>query len=488
MVPSNDNRRFRVSLVYPPYAPTPNEPNVQVVIRNYGLFPSLSLGYVASILQQNNVEVQFLDANALDLSLEQAISRVRNFGPDLVAYTITTPLFYQTLQWIRAIRQSTGIPTLVGGAHMSIFPDETMLHPEIDMAIAGEAEGVLPELIEALVQGQDPAGIPGTILRRNGDVVRGPVHPLPENLDETPFPSREQLPNERYFSFISRHKNFAPIITSRGCPFQCIFCEQGNKRFRTRSAENVADEMEECIGRHGVREFDFFDSSFTTRKAHVLGICEEIGRRGIRTVWAARSRVDLVDREILVALREAGCERIYYGIESGDPDILETLNKKVDLDQIRDTLRQTKKLGIESFGFFMIGNPGETHQTVRRTFDFVNSVPMDYIQYSKLIPLPSTKVYEMLQEETGFDYWREFIAGRTAEAVLPRPRTNLTEQQVHRYVRTGYIRFYFRPRYILRALGRVRSWDELWRSVVASWNILFMRVIDLVNNIGRKPK
>lgn len=470
---------MRVSLVYAPYGPTPNEPNVSVVIKNYGLFPSLSLGYAASILEKAGIQVQYIDANALELSVQQTIAMIREFKPDLVGYTVTTPLFFQTLYWIRAIKEATGIPTLIGGVHVSVFPEETMVHPEIDYAIDGEAEQTLPELIQAMQEGRDPAGIPGTIVRQDGKVVRGAERPLTKDLDTTPFPLRDQLPNDRYFSFISRHRNFAPLITSRGCPYRCIFCEQGSKKFRRRSADNVVDEMELCVRKFGVKEFDFFDSSFTTRKSHTIGICDEINRRNINTVWAARSRVDLVNEEILKALCNAGCERIYYGIESGVPEILETLAKKVDLDQIKNTLALTRKMGIESFGFFMIGNPGETRQTVKQTFRFVSGLKLDYIQYSKLIPLPSTKIYEMLLEENPFDYWREFVAGRTPEMTLTRPLTKLTEEEVQQFVREGYLRFYFRPIYILRALRRMRSFEEFKRSVTAAAGVFIMRFLAL---------
>lgn len=476
------NRQFKVSLIYPPYRPSPNEPNPAVVSENYGLFPSLSLGYVAAILERCGCQVQFIDANALKLPLSKTIELVRSFNPDLVGYTITTPLFFQTLSWLKAIKEATKIPTIVGGAHMSVFPEETMLHSEIDMAVRGEAEETLPELIDALRDGREPFGIAGTIIRQGDGVVFGPLRRELQNLDDAPFPARHLWENERYYSFISRYKNFTPLITSRGCPFKCIFCEQGNKTFRARSAKNVVDEIEECTKRYNVKEFDFFDSSFTTRKSHVLGICEEINRRGIKIVWAARSRVDLVDEEILKALQKAGCKRIYYGIESGDPQILEILDKKVDLAQAIKTLQLTKKMGIETFGFFMIGSPNETEETVRRTFEFVSKVPLDYVQYSKVIPLPNTKLYEMLLAETGYDYWRDFIAGRTPEMVLKRPRTSLTEEQIHRLVREGYLRFYFRPSYVLRALKRVRSWHELKRSVVAAWQVFRMRFSDAKKN------
>lgn len=462
----------RISFIYPPYGVVKNEPGLKAVKENYGVFPSLSLAYVAGLAEKLGYEIQFIDANALQLPLSETVRRVRNFKPDLLAFTITTYLFFQTLDWVEALREAVGVPTLLGGIHMGIYPEETFAHEAIDYGCTGEAEMVLPQFLQALNNGTDLSDVKGMIWRDGDRVVVNEAAELLKDVDSVPFPARNHLPNDRYYSFISQFRNFTPLITSRGCPFHCIFCEQGGLPFRGRSPDNVVNEIEECYHVYKVREFDFFDSSFTVDKKRVLGICHEIERRGIRVAWAIRSRVDLVDEELLVAMHGAGCRRIYYGIESSNPQILETLRKKNNLGQIREVMALTRKQGIDTFGYFLIGSPGETAETIKDSINFAISLKLDYAQFSKVTPMPATELYRMLLRDGHPDYWKNFIRDRNSECYVPRPGTDLTEDEIQRWTRKAYIGFYFRPRYILKALARLKSWPELKRSVVTAWSML----------------
>ncbi len=456
----------KLALVYPPYGAVRNEPGIRVVKENYGVIPSLSLLYVAAVAEAAGCQVLFVDANAEGLSLEGTIERLRAFQPDFVGYTVTTYLFFQTLEWIRAIRRAMDAPSIAGGVHMSIYPKESLRYPEIDYAVTGEAENCLPQLLHALVTGGDLQQVPGLAWRPGGVGDERVSLTSPEqgmDVDLVPFPARHLVENSRYYTFISKYKNFTPIITSRGCPYRCIFCEQGSKPFRPRSAANVADELEVAHRDFGVRELDFFDSSFTIRKDRVLAICDEIERRGLKLVWAARSRVDCVDRDMLRAMRRAGCARIYYGIESGNREILKVLRKATDLERVRQVLRETRQEGLHSFGYFMVGNPHEDAATVRQTIRLSLELELDYAQFSKVTPMPATELYDILLRETGRDWWREYILGGP-ELEVPRPLCDLDEAEVERWIRLAYLRFYYRPSYVWRALRQVRSWDELLRS------------------------
>ncbi len=427
----------RVAFVYTPYGAVRNEPGIKVVKDNYGVFPSLSLLYVAGVAEAAGCEVLFIDAHAEGLTVEQTVQRLQAFGPDFIGYTVTTYLF--------------------------------LLQDAIDYGVTGEAEWILPDLLHAIVTGGELAGIPGVAYKPDGDPgpegSRVRVNPAVTelNIDLSPFPARHLIDNSLYYSFISQYKNFTPIITSRGCPFRCIFCEQGARRFRPRSPANVGDELELCVKELGVRELDFFDSSFTIQKKRVMAICEEIERRKLDIVWAMRSRVDCVDREMLRAIRRAGCTRVYYGVESGNREILRVLRKATDLDQIRRVIRETREEGLNAFGYFMVGMPHEDAGTIRQTIRLAQDLDLDYAQFSKVTPMPATELYDMLMEETGRDWWREFMLSGV-EVEVPRPRCSLSEAEVERWIRLAYLRFYFRPSYVVRALRRVRSWEELTRS------------------------
>ncbi len=461
----------KVALVYPPYGPVRNEPGIKTVKENYGIFPSLSLLYVAGILESAGCEVLFIDAHAEELSLDETVARLNAFGPDYVGYTITTYLFFQTMDWIRSIRERVNVPTIVGGVHLSIYPRETLGYASIDYAVTGEAERALPEMLSALVKGEDLSAVRGIAFRRgDGEIIVTPKAPDCD-VDAAPFPARHLIDNSLYYSFISKYKNFSCFITSRGCPYKCIFCEQGSKPFRARSPKNVVDELELCHYEYGIREFDFFDSSFTIRKDRVIAICDEIKRRKLDIVWAARTRVDCITDDVLKAMKSAGCSRIYYGIESGNREILATLKKSTSLEMYHDVIKRTRAHGIHTFGYFMVGNPYETEATIRQTIRLALSLDLDYAQFSKVTPMPATEMYTLLLKETGRDYWREHIVAGVDDDI-PRPLCDMTDEEIQRWTRLAYLRFYYRPSYVARAMGRMKSAEEVRRSAVTAIQML----------------
>jgi anaerobic magnesium-protoporphyrin IX monomethyl ester cyclase len=462
---------LRVALVYPPYGPVRNEPGIKTVKENYGIFPSLSLLYVAGILESEGCEVVFIDAHAEGLTLDETVARLDAFDPAFIGYTLTTYLFFQSMDWIKAIKERVDVPTIGGGVHMSIYPRETLSYPEVDFAVTHEAEHALPELLDAIVRKRNLAEVRGIAFKQaDGTVVVTPK-PADSDVDAAAFPARHLIDNSIYYSFISHLKNFSCFITSRGCPYKCIFCEQGSKLFRARSPKNVVDELEICYREHGIRELDFFDSSFTIRKDRVIGICDEIKRRKLPLVWAARTRVDCISDDVLKAMASAGCNRIYYGIESANREILQTLKKSTSIAMYRDVTARTKAHGINTFGYFMVGNPHETEATIRQTIRLALELDLDYAQFSKVTPMPATEMYTILLKETGRDYWREHILNRSDEDI-PRPLCNMSDAEIQRWARLAYLRFYYRPKAIGRALGRVRSKEELVRSVSTAWQML----------------
>lgn len=464
----------RLACVYPPYGPVKNEPGIKVVKENYGLFPNLSLLYAAGTLEDAGAEVLFLDAQAEGLGLDETVRRLRNFDPTFVCYTITTYLFYQTLRWMEAIKREFPRPVIAGGVHMGIYPKESMTHTAIDYGVTGESEMCLVDMVVAILEGKkDLSHIKGITYRDANGVIQETDHaPSLSPVDDAPFPARHLLDNSLYYSFISQYRNFSAVITSRGCPYKCIFCEQGAKAFRGRSAKNVVDELEIGQKELGIREYDFFDSSFTIQKRRVEEICEEIGRRGLKIVWSARTRADCVDRDMLRTMAKAGCTRIYYGIESGNPEILRTLLKESELDQIKEVVKETRKAGINTFGYFMIGNPGETPETIRQTIDFAKDLDLDYAQFSKVVPMPATELYSLFMKETGRDYWREYILDEGVDEYIPRPGTVLSERDVQEWTRQAYMEFYYRPKMVMRSLWRMKSGEELVRSAKVAWEMV----------------
>jgi len=455
---------MKIALIYPFFGSTNNQPNIKVVAENYGVFPPLSLSYVAAVLENEGHEVKLIDANALNLSKSETLKLIKSFSPNLLMLGVTTYFFHQGLEWIRFFKKNTELPIVVGGAHMSLYPAETLSYDEIDYGVIGEAEETLPEFVKAIASEKNLKEVRGVCYKNKGRIVITKPRGFFKNLDDSPFPARRLLPNEKYYSFISQRKNFTGLITTRGCPYKCVFCEQGSKPYRIRSAKNVVDEIEECYNEYGIREIDIFDSSFSINKKRVLEICKQLRSRRIDLDWSVRTRVDLVGREMLTVMSKAGCKRIYYGIESGDEQILRNIKKNSNLQLIRKTISLTKQIGIDTFGYFMIGNPGETEETIKKTITFAKSLDLDYAQFSKVSTLPGTELYELLKKDLRYDYWKEYVLDKSKEIVLPRHDCSFSEQEIQDFVKKAYKEFYFRPSYMIKALLRLKSWHEFKRS------------------------
>lgn len=458
----------RVALVFPPYKESRDAISLKENKEHLGLIPPISLAYVASILENEGCLVKLIDISASGLSKEEVVSELREFSPHFLGFTLATFQFQHTLSWIRYIKSFINVPVIVGGIHVPVYPGETMFHHEIDYALTAEAEGALSELIQAVINKKDLSQVKGLCFRSaSGDIIINPRRIPPANLDETPFPARHLIPNAKYYSLISQKKNFTAMITSRGCPFRCIFCDNQTIPYRYRSPGNIVDEMQECQGRHNINEIDIFDGVFSINHRRTVEVCREIRRRGLRISWSIRMRVDLITEEVLNELVSSGCMRIYYGIESGSPEILKTINKEVNLARIEEVVKLTKKKGINTFGYFMIGNPGETEATIKQTVSLMKRLPLDYVQIAPVFPPPNTRLYEMVKGMMGEDYWANYTLNGKEDGVLPRYGTTLGDSRIKRHVRSAYLSFYLRPGYILKALLRFRSRAEFFRSVRA---------------------
>ncbi len=458
---------LRVALVFTPYKESEYEVVLKETREHMGVIPPLTLAYVAAVIEAAGARVELLDLGAEPLPPGVFERRLQQFAPDFVGFTLNTYHFHHTLDWIRRVRRAVDTRILVGGVHFTIYPVETMAHPEIDCGVLGDALGTVEPLLAALAADRLPEQLPNVAFRRNGDAVITPRGGPRVNMADMPPPARHLLPNERYNSLLSKRKSFTAMMSSRGCPYNCVYCENTYIRPDFRPATDVVDELERCYRDHGIREVDFFDASFTTRKQRVHEICDELKRRALDVTWSVRTRVDLVDEPMLQAMASAGCVRIYYGIESGVEEILARLNRTTKLSTVRSTVAATRRAGMAAFGYFMFGCPGETEETIRQTARFSREIGLDFAMYSPVFTPPNTELYNLLREELGEDYWARFTLDEGHERVLPRVGTTLSDERIHQAVREAFLAFYLRPQYILRRLMALRSLDEAWRSATA---------------------
>ena len=353
-----------------------------------GALPPLGLAYIASTLRQARHEVQIIDAIAENLDAEAVYQRIVDFRTEVAGVTAMTPTF-RGAQEAAQLAKRAGCIVVMGGVHMAIFSRETLACEYIDYGVIGEGEATMVALCDALQAGSSVEGIRGLAYRRaDGRVVCGdPV--VVDDLDALPFPAFDLLPMSRYSSIIG----LSPVSTlmgSRGCPYKCGFCYKtpSDKSYRRRSAKNIVDEIEYLIANHGIREVMFYDDLMPPKYIHEL--CHEILRRKVKIFWEVPQRVNLVDQESLDLMRRAGCRLLRYGVEQGDPDMMQLVEKKTTLQQVKKVFRWTHEAGIDTFAYFIIGYVGETDRTMRATIDLAKELNPRYVMFTKATPLPNT--------------------------------------------------------------------------------------------------
>lgn len=461
---------MKILLINPPAChPVPsNTPSF--VDEEGGSYPPLGLMLVAAAVRETGRhEVEILDALAEKMDHEQVERRIQSQRPDAVGITVMSFTLIDALRVAEASKRAApNAYVIAGGPHAHIYPAETVAQEAIDFVVRGEGEPTVPRLLDELEGGDDrPRTIPGLTFR-SGDTTVDTAPPDPVvDLDTLPHPARDLTRPGLYHSLLSGRSPVTTMFTSRGCPYRCIFCDRPHlgKRFRAHSAEYVVDEMARCRAM-GIKEILIYDDTFTVNRRRVMDICSAVVDRRLDIAWDIRARVDTVDPELLGLLRRAGCERIHYGVEAGTDEILSSLAKGVTVGQARRAFAWSRKAGIETLAYFMIGSPGERPEQIERTIELACALQPSYAHFSITSPFPGTALYRMGLEKGLFgDFWRDFAA-RPTSAFTPRYwEEHLSREQLLEYLKLAYRRFYGRPGYIARRLARIRSWRDLTRKV-----------------------
>lgn len=466
---------MRIALLFPQYRAKIFSENLSTVDEGFLLGPPIILAYVAAILERHGHEVILVDARALKLSKHAAFERIKAFKPDMLGFRSETYHFHDSLEWITYMKSRLCIPVFTGGVNMTLYPEETMSHDVMDYGIIGEAVESLPAFLSAIENGKEFTGIPGVAYKRDKKVFLNKPSEKLIDFDDYPYPARHLLPNEKYHSFISQRKNFTVMLTSTGCPFKCSFCAIPIG-YRARSPKSVLDEIELCYNKFNIREIDFFDAVLLMPKPRILEFCHRLKEKKFDLEWSCRSRVDIVDDEILKAASEAGCRQIYYGIESVDPDILKNINKRISPQKVRDVMRLTREHGIMALGFFMVGNPGDTEESVRETINFAKNLELDFIQVCRTIAKPGTSLDKEMIKTCGRDFWREHVSGKKITRRLPAPWSLLTHLKKTALTKEFYVKFYFRPRLIWERIKKLRSFFEFKKFFKAGFKMLLEKM------------
>ena len=425
--------------------------------------------YVAGYLKKEGHEVRVLDGAFK--THDEILKEIERFDPGYVGIHSNTPL------WTKAKKTATDIKKLnkeifvsVGGPFPIARKEKCLEECEaIDAVDIGEGELTSAEVMKRLDKREELDGVLGIIFRKkNGEIIENQPRPLIQDFDSIPFPAIELLENrEKYVSPPGTYKR-RPIInvhSSRGCVNDCIFCFQisrnveprWSRKIRYRSHENVVDEIEQRVKEFGYKEVRFLDDNFIADHRRVGKVCDEIKRRKLDITWFCSSRVDLVSREILKEMKDAGCWAILYGVETGVQKNLDTLRKRVKVDEIRDAVKWAKEVGIKVYTPFIFGIPGETFEEGLQSIDFAIELDPYIANFNTLVPLPGTDLYDNVDK---YGKWEGNTDRATFQHASFVPYT-MTREEIVKLRDIAFKRFYSRPRYMMRRVFGIRSSDDI---------------------------
>jgi len=365
-------------------------------------YPTMGLASLASFLKKRGVEVRVFDAN---IEREEDLFKfIEDFKPDLIGLSIVSYFYNLAYELIKKIKKNTKIPIVIGGPHISAIRKKVFEEIDIDFAIKGEGEFALYELLKEMrKKNPEFSKIKGLMWKNGNNVIENDDRELIKNLDALPFPKYECFDLTKYAYFYEKK---IPIITSRGCPYNCVYCSvrlTHGRSFRPKSPEKVVDEIEYWCKRDR-KIFLINDDCFSFDIDRAMKICDLIIKRGLKINFQLYSglRVDRINKELLEKMKEAGCTFIAYGCESGNEQVLKNIKKGITLDQVRNAIKLTNEVGIANCVYFIIGHPGETYESAMDSIKFAGSLPCGYINFNNLVPFPGSELFEWIEANGKF--------------------------------------------------------------------------------------
>ncbi len=439
-------------------------------------FP-LGLGYIAAYLRQQGHNVRLV----LSLTPEVLQHQLQTFKPELVGVGCMTPTFPQAVAICRVVKSHSSAATVLGGPHVTALKEEILqVQPEVDYVVYGEGEQTITELCQALGQpDRQVSHIQGLVYRdANGAVKTNPPRALIQDVDSLPFPARDLVDMSRLgtHKYIDVGRVSATMISSRGCPFKCAFCSSHitmGKVYRFRSAHNVLAEIDELVGRYHLNHVAFEDDTFTLNRDRVETICQGLIQRNYDLTWYCLSRVESMDLELARLMRRAGCRLVSFGIESGNPDILKKIHKKISLPAARQAIEACYQAGLRSQCTFILGFPFDTQQTMADTLHFAQELSPTIAIFFALVPYPGTEMYQYLPESLRprkAEQWQEFanmINNQGYISLIP----GLSAAELTQMTEWWHLRFYLRPRQLYRMFRTLHTWQEFLSFASSGWGL-----------------
>ena len=471
------NKKVDVLLIYPNLN-SMTSPGEAVVA-------PLGLAYIASYVRSKGIDVELLDATALDISDNMLEYIIQTVKPRLVGITSNSSTFGAVITVADIVKDvNPESITLVGGRHATALTEQTLNVKSIDFVGIGEGEVTTYEVAKSILDnnGVDAKNIAGLAwLGSENEVCRSNRRQLLDNLDELPYPSYDLLPIEKYRVSIKWYNRspVATMVTSRGCPYKCTFCDIqtiSGRSVRYRSTDNIINEIRLLVDNFGIKEILFYDDTFTLNMKRTHEICDAIIAEQLGITWCCLSRVNCIDWELLKKMKKAGCHMISYGLETGSEQMLASVDKSTTLHQAEEAIYLTKQAGIHSTGSFVFGLPGETVETMRETIEWAKKVDPTFAIFFRAIPFVGTPLHTYLVNEglySNSDNWENYLQTFTAPA-YEIPTISSTEVMLN--MENAWKEFYLRPSKIIEIIQFMTSWYKIKGMVRAFYSFTSMVV------------
>ncbi|MCK5013985.1 MAG: radical SAM protein [Candidatus Omnitrophica bacterium] len=433
------------------------------------VYPPLGLAYIATNLKQHNPNdiIKILDSKGRNLNLNQTIAEIKSFNPDIIAITALTETLPGVIEIGEACKEL--FPDrlrIIGGPHITVDSETVIKLGLFQLGVIGEGEFTFLEIVDEYKKiGKIPEDIKGTIRYTDEEIKKNELRPRIEDLDLLPLPDRSFFANEIYGPYLAR-KPWTYVTVSRGCPFGCAFCMKGVWGSKTtfNSGRRVFEEMKNCVEEFKIREIWFRDDTFTLRRKDVLELCELIIKDKLKVRWTMFTRVDRIDEEMIIVLKKAGCYKVDFGVESGDQAILDLMKKGTTIEQIKNAFAICRKVGMQTHGFFMIGYPRETKETIQRTIGLAREIA-DWASFNSVSVYPNTELYDLAVREGYFA--PRTVDGIKGQSVLENfcNSDELPTEEILRLTNLAYKKFYLRPGHIIRLFIFMIQDGTFWKFI-----------------------
>ncbi|NOQ55327.1 MAG: radical SAM protein [Nanohaloarchaea archaeon] len=428
--------------------------------------PPLGLAYIAAYLENKGESAEILDANALGMSIDDAVKKAVRSKHSYIGITCTTNTIHLVYDFSKKVKEKCDKIIVVGGPHVTFSSEETLKEcDEIDIIVRGEGELTSYEI----VKGISLKKIKGITYRSKGKIISNPDRDKFEiDINNMPFPARHLLPLDRYrpgafFNIGNSGKEYATIITSRGCPNKCVFCSSSHfwKTFRVRKPKNILSEIDLLVKEYGVKHLHFLDDTLTVPASRLEKICDGLIERDYDLEWNCYSRVDIITDDIVRKMKKAGCFGVTFGVESGNQKILNKIQKNITLNQIRKAVKITKMHDLDVHADFMIGLPGDTKKTIIQTIDFAIELNPKLALFSITTPFPGTQMFDEMKKKNrlGNIKWTEM----TMHEFTKFGNSIVSSEEIKKLYNLAYKKFYFRPRFFMCSTKRlIMHPREIW--------------------------